>query len=405
MISPAPALMNALSPELLLACACCRVRPRPDDLVTISRLAAAVEPVRFVDLVVRRHRVGPLVESALRLCPGDEVAQLIELLAPEVRRNNSLALRAVVTHARLARWFRDAGIEWLVFKGITLAQRYYGDVRLRQVNDLDFLVDESDVERARAVLAQQGFHWDPVQTGWDLVQRGPRHRRYLIDYVYEEEHRSAEHGLLELHWRLGENSHAFSTPRSELMARGERMKMGDTEVTTMAPVDLLLYLCEHGGRHGWYRLKWLADLPQLLDSVTWDWEAVLNEAQRVGSKATLLLGLALAVQLFGWAPPPVVAGQLRGRLVSWQRSLAITGLLAPETWWYGAAGMPLSWRLRLIAYRCSLLPGWRAWGAQLWRLALSPNDLRVASLPDRFFGLYRWLRPALVLRRYLQRVP
>jgi hypothetical protein len=63
----------------------------------------------------------------------------------------------------------------------------------------------------------------------------------------------------------------------------------------------LLYLCAHGARHSWFRLKWLVDLPYVLQSKAWDWPALFAKARRMGCADALLLGLVLSQRLLGWA--------------------------------------------------------------------------------------------------------
>ena len=88
------------------------------------------------------------------------------LMAPlsEAARHNAVkALQAKRTHVMLARWFADAGIDWLLFKGLSVSQRYYGDFALRQVNDLDIWVPEPKLLQARALLEARGFHLDAAR--------------------------------------------------------------------------------------------------------------------------------------------------------------------------------------------------------------------------------------------------
>ena len=49
----------------------------------------------------------------------------------------------------------------------------------------------------------------------------------------------------------------------------------------------------HGARHSWFRLKWLVDLPYVLQSKAWDWPALFAKARRIGCADALRLGLIL----------------------------------------------------------------------------------------------------------------
>ena len=68
--------------------------------------------------------------------------------------------------------------------------------------------------------------------------------------------------------------------------------------------DLLLLLCFHGGKHGWEKLIWLADVAELVVSNPHlDWEYVLDQARRAGGLRMLLLGVVLANKFLGTTIP------------------------------------------------------------------------------------------------------
>lgn len=400
-MSKSPCHLSRFSPEFQLACACCRVAPTAGDWVEIKRLLAMVDVPAFVSLVVTRHRIGSIVHSVLGQLPAPDLpANLMEPLTAAARHNAVKALQAQRTHIMLARWFAQAGIDWLPFKGLTVAQRYYGDLALRQVNDIDVWVPKSKLMQARSILEARGFRLDVAARHWDLAQRGPRHLDYLLRYYFEEQHYSREFGALELHWQVTGNSAQFSLAPETLLDRAETIQVGGVPMRVMSDVDLLLYLCEHGGRHGWYRLKWLADLPRLLAHRPWDWQQVFARARQAGSVRTLLLGLELCRDLFGWVPPEYVARELGSmRLLPAVCRTVRSALLAPNSIYEANAHLPFSWRLSDSARALMLSGSWRTVTAHLWRRSLSPKDLRVLAVPDRWFGLYYLLRPLLFVVR------
>lgn len=356
-----------------------------------------VDVPAFVDLVVTRHRIGPLVHAALGRLPAEDLpAGLMEPLAEAARHNAVKALRAQRTHIMLARWFAQAGIDWMPFKGTTVALRYYEDAATRQVNDLDIWVPGPKLLQAREILATKGFRLDVAARHWDLAKRGPRHLDYLLRYYFEEQHYSAEFGALELHWHLTANPAQFNIAPQLLLDRADSIRLGGATMRVMNDVDLLLYLCEHGGRHGWYRLKWLADLPRLLAHRAWDWPAVLERARASGCLRTLLLGLAICEDLFGVARPEGVT-----RVVPswWLASLAgrsvLVELRSVTRVSESHSRLPLSFRFLDVLRGLALSANWRAVRAHLWRYSLSPNDIVIGGLSDRWFNVYYLLRPLL----------
>ena len=384
-------------PALQLACRCCVDGPDAELLP----LLAQIDVPQFLRLVIERHRIGPLVASRLRSLPAAAVpAALRAGLDAELQRNRLRVLKTTRSHLLLDRWFADAGVNWLPFKGLTLASRYYRDPAERQVNDLDIWVPVAQLDGARAILAREGFRFDPASAHWDLAARGPRHRAFLQRWTVEETHLSAEHGGIDLHWQLSDNPALFRLSGEALLAGRQHVDIAGRPMPVMRHEDLLLYLCEHGGKHGWFRLKWLADLPRVLDHQPLDWPALFARARALGCERSLQLGLTLAERLFGWAAPPEVSARTRRfryrSLLLW----LVTALLRDR-----AEGLrqhaTMSRRLMLLtaAARLLLSSHGAALRHGLWRLSLSPQDLRLLPLPDRALPMYRLLRPLLMVWR------
>lgn len=393
----APGSVDSPSAEFRLACLCCG-RAADADLLP---LLPAIEVPAFLALVIERHRIGPLVARRLRALPADALPPLLIAGLDEDRRRNRLrTLQATRSHVLLDRGFGAAGIPWLPFKGLTLACRYYPDPADRQVNDLDLWVPVARLDDARAVLAREGFRFDPGSAHWDLAERGPRHRDFLQRWTVEETHRSREHGAVDLHWQLGDNPALFRLSPEALLAGRETVEIAGRPLPTMRHEDLLLYLCEHGGKHGWFRLKWLADLPRVIDHQPLDWPALFERARELGCERSLLLGLALSERLLRWPPPPEVAA----RIARFRYRRALLGIVEALLL-ASAEGMErhatTSRRLMLLTAMARLLLSgrWPALRHGLWRLSLSPQDLRLLPLPDRLLPLYRLLRPLLVIWR------
>ena len=400
-MSGSPCHVSRFSPEFQLACVCCRAAPTAQDRAEIRRLLGLVDVPAFVDLVVTRHRIGSIVHAVLCRLPAQELPPgLMEPLSQAARHNAVKALQAKRTHIMLARWFAEAGIDWLPFKGATLALRYYQDASTRQVNDLDIWVPADSLAQVRAILGEHGLRVLDANIHGDLAARGKRHSAYLAAYYHEEQHYSPEFGRLELHWRLADNPFQFRLAPEWILANADMMQVGSASVRVMKHMDLLLYLCEHGARHGWSRLKWLADLPRVLADRAWDWPTVLGRARQVGCYHSLILGLALCQDLFGWYPPPEVR-----EAIALSRRLPFAQRLIRQSWDAPALtkSVPFAQVSRIVlqelALNAMLTNTLRSVAHQIWRYLLSPNDLRVMKIPDRWFGLYYLMRPVLIVAR------
>ncbi|MFA5825992.1 MAG: nucleotidyltransferase family protein [Gallionellaceae bacterium] len=390
------------SSEIQILCACCRVKPTDADLKLQAKLAPLIHADALIWLAIR-HRIEPLLYHNLKQhAVGVFSSEILDKLAIRVQQNAVKSLNALRINLQLTRLMRTHDIPYLPLKGVTLAQQYYGEISLRHANDIDFYVPERSVTKVRALLLKQGCTQDSGHDFQDIEARGERHSRFLRRIFHHDVliHPDGEH--LELHWRIVKNLAGLRLNPTDLLLSAESIVVAGDSIKIIEPISLLLYLCDHGARHGWYRLKWLMDLPQVLESRDWDWLQVLVDAKRANCFSALLLGLKLAQLMFGWVPPDVVAEVMeKQRLLNWQVKMVYQNLNKPER----ALASPTAFHFAAhLVYRMSLIESYSFLWGELAHYFLSPNDLRVVRLPDRLFLAYYALRPILLIwRRVFER--
>ena len=69
--------------------------------------------------------------------------------------------------------------------------------------------------------------------------------------------------MLEIHWRL-EPFPSKELTFNELWARRRVSQITNYPVYFLGEEDLFVYLVSHGARHGWFRLRWLLDIDQMV---------------------------------------------------------------------------------------------------------------------------------------------
>ena len=285
---PAPPLLQALAPEAQLLTCCAQVQPSPRAQDHLRELVSTPLRWRQVLQLARRHGMEPLTHHHL--------AQHRDALPPEVlpaleQRARQLAFRNLQqTHelVRLVTALEAEGIPVIPFKGPMLAALAYGDVAYRPFLDLDVLVRRDDVLRAKAVLQQQGYEaakdmnpadeaaYIDTQLGYEFVHPGRR-------------------TVVEVHWSFFYEIYAFDLDPEDVRARHRTAEVAGAEVRTLAPEDLLLYLCTHGTKHRWMQLKWIADVAEHVRAAPdLDWARVDAQAEALGVRRMLRLGCWLA---------------------------------------------------------------------------------------------------------------
>ncbi len=285
--------------ELLRLCA--RTRLEPAEKRRIRQLAGGGVDWAYLLQQAGRHGVEPLLQRSLTATFASED------LPEEVRRRldartRRTALRNLLRTQELLEILDmlDAhGIEAVPLKGPTLSVISYGDPSLRRFIDLDVLVPTKQARHAYRLLVEKGY--------------GPFHDRSEAEVQAHFGHgKSLElkrgDTLVELHWDFLHPMHGFYLDPADVRARAQTVMLGGQPIRTLAPEDLVLYLCAHGSKHFWQRLAWICDVAETLRThgAALDWPLLVRRARTLHAGRMLLLGLQLASDLLGATLPEPV---------------------------------------------------------------------------------------------------
>ena len=203
--------------------------------------------------------------------------------------------------ARLA----EQGIEAVAVKGVALALRYYGNLALRPVGDIDLLVRRSQIEPGAAILREMGYVALP---GSGHARAFGALRNRALVYLKEGG------PTVELHWDLASvppYARRFATPA--IWERSQRIAVGSAEARYLDPADELRYLCFHyAAQHYAERLIWLVDIAELVRALPadWDWLVFVNETREAGLALPVVYALDLAQRLLELAVPTATLAAL-----------------------------------------------------------------------------------------------
>jgi hypothetical protein len=179
-----------------------------------------------------------------------------------------------------------------------VAVSVYGDLALRQFNDLDLVVRLEHLSKSVQVMASAGFRM--------LPEGRPETRRVRTQFHHATFQAPDQSHYVDLHWQLaGDLEQAFSPEIEKVWSRCETLQLPHGPVSTMCREDLFLALCYHGAKHRWGLLKWLVDVAELLRGADrWDWSRIAEmTVNRPGAGASASLAMLLAHELLG-APIP-----------------------------------------------------------------------------------------------------
>ena len=386
------------TPEFALLLSCSRPAISAGNQQHQQALLEKIDTASFLALV-DRHRVAPIVCHHLLQLPAESVpASLLQALRDKRQADTFRQLAMTRELVKLHQLFTAAGIDYVTLKGLPLAQAYYGNAGLRMSKDIDVLVQEGQLDVACHLLQQNGYL--PAD-GYDrLSPRQQFHFRILFQHC---DFAAPDSGIdIELHWRLAK--YPDMLPRVTVAGigmSGSHTMLGTQAIPLLPPEAMLLYLCIHGTVHQWFRLKWLFDIPVLLDSHDWDWSALFAHAESAHCARHLALGLALSQQICGWNAPAPVADWLARQDSHRVIGDVFEALQLPEDAFVHTPSIAVF--LRRFRYNNVFMTGVKRWRYNLHQLGTTPNDWAVLPLPDALFPLYFLLRPFLWLWRRFRR--
>jgi Uncharacterised nucleotidyltransferase len=391
-------MAHSFSPEFRLAAACA-IWPSSDRRQEAICTAAA-EPLDWsrVLRVANRHQVVGLVHDGLKQVrldvPPVIVREFDTRAATLVRENLEIARESL----RLQRLFDDANLPVLFIKGAVLGLMAFGNLGLRDSQDIDLLVTHEILPAATAVILRAGYRRvDPSSDISDTQLRQVMPLRKDLGFIHQ-----ATSLRIELHWRLFLNPHAMA--ETSIVASSRVVPLtGTAGLRTLGEEDLFAYLCMHGALHWWNRLKWLADINALLATLPEDSiERLVRAAEIRGLGRAVTQALLLCRRLLGTSlSAGLVATLCKSVTVRWLEATALSAMTAgqgerdPHDAPFGTTRGSLSTFL--------LKRGWRYRLAELNVHLTNQGDVLALPLPQRLRFLYPVLRLPLWAWRHTVR--
>jgi hypothetical protein len=385
----AKTLGTACLEKQLLVC-CARTRVTAEEAQRIREIAAQSLDWDYLLSEAEANSVTPLLERHLTaIAPDCPPPAAKEQLKNTSRANTVRCLYLSAELINILKLFQAQEIPALPYKGPVQAAQAYGDVALREFDDLDIILRQRDVARAHEVILSLGYK---AKFDWIL---SPEASESLIpgEYNYRDEPRRA---MVELHTELTLRHFPVKPDLDYFLARRMPVKVSNHEVLTFTAEDLLPMLCIHGSKDFWERFSWVADVSELIQShPAMDWDEVMRVTEPLGAGRMLLLGLALANGLLDAPLPAEILQRVNADPTACEIGAEIQRMLMsrPSQTFDGAG------RLRFRrSMRAGFVAGWR----YVARLAVVPaeEDWTMMRLPRPLAPLYIALRPFRLLRKY-----
>lgn len=322
--------------------------------------------------------------TAPELVPEDILQKMSEIYLSSLTQS-MIQIRELLQVIQLC---TDHEIPIIPYKGAALSQQIYGDIGLRLSSDIDIIVRQQDVIRAKDLLISQGYI-PQVSLTHELDTKFIR--------VDNEHHLSHPHKtMIDIHWQFMSRYYLVPFEETEIWAGLKMISLDGTEILSLSTEMQIISLCIHGAKHQWKELKHISDIAAFISSdKDINWELILTIAQEKRIKRIIFLGLRLVEMIMKIELPIVVSEAIRCDsgmqfLVPFCIDNIFTEERKPEDdiqfVFYWVSIRECLWdKLRVIPL-----------------LVFKPNydDWRYISLPKNFFLLYYIIRPIRLAFEY-----
>ncbi|MGN7411873.1 nucleotidyltransferase domain-containing protein [Paenibacillus sp. SAF-068] len=343
----------------------------------------------FLRLVYHHRLYAVLYVKMKELNPVIIPADVMESLRQQYTANTFRMLHLTAEMEQVCGAFREHGIRNITLKGPALAHDLYGDVSMRTSKDLDILIPFDDVEAAEGILATLGY-----------VSKEGERAPTVRSWKWREHHICYTHPVkrtqVEIHWRLNPDS-GKETDFELLWKRSRFSSYTQTPVRMLEQEDLWAYLVTHGARHGWFRLRWLLDIDQMIRSMPLDVKKVERRLKAEGRLSIGSQALHLTSDLLN-TPLDIEYTSLMFLSERTGKRLASEGAAFMNDMLDSPADMK-----SYASYLFKLRSTKQKWFFFIERLYPSTWDVNQLPLPRSLFFLYFPLRPFLWFWRRIKR--
>jgi hypothetical protein len=240
------------------------------------------------------HQITALLYWRLKAAEIDIPSEILQSLRMDYLRSTGRNMYIYHELAHILKCLHRSQIRVIPLKGAYLAQRIYGRVAFRQMDDVDLLVEKHNLKDTEKILLNLGF----VKTDFLDVTI-----EELYHFGYEH---VQKHLLIEVHWDLVDRAGGIHTDIDGLWDRSRPAVIAETPVREMAPEDQVLHLCIHSCAHVFdMGLRAMIDFTLTLRFYCeeMNWAVLFGRARQWGAYRCLVSNLWLARKLLN-APAP-----------------------------------------------------------------------------------------------------
>lgn len=183
--------------------------------------------------------------------------------------------------------FQSAGLSVIVLKGAALALTVYPNDEYRPMADIDLIVRPNDLSKARTCLENLGYSHKPEPASQD----GP----FQSEQTGEVSYVRKNHASIDLHWEFTSMEwlrNLISINEDEWWANASPLPLANKRLNSLAPVDMISYLCLHLVSHHFSHPYGFRDIENVLKKYNpfpWDVFLIKVTAARLKTSCYFVL--------------------------------------------------------------------------------------------------------------------
>jgi len=313
--------------------------------------------------IAKKNKVRPLLYKGINEAKHEQYipTDLLTSLKKAVFDISIFNLRQTKELLQLQKLFKESALKVVPYKGSILALEAYGALNLREISDIDLLVNEPDFPTIQQLLLDRNYQTE-MDVSYEFFKKyNTQYYEYNFDY-YKNGQRVFH---VEPHWLIGPKRHQIPFGLSDFKELLISKKFLNTDFTTFTPEGLLLStVLHHGGQDSWSSLKQVADLVAIMNkfSSKIDWKSffiLLNDWKVTN---LFLLGIGMAKNLFDITLPHFIEQQLKSsnintsvknkliKLASFNKKYKPTNSIFQQIWFQVTIRKYWSTKLKVIYY-------------------------------------------------------
>lgn len=342
----------------------------------------------FLNLVIKHRLTSHVLKHAKFLAENFPIPAYEKLMEIRLERSK-ISLNFAIHAIRIYQKFEEHKIKHCFFKGPLLSMELYNDVGFRNFRDIDVLVEQKDVEKAKLIIEELGF--DCIYPKFQLSAKQQK-ANYSISHHYHFKH-PAQITQVELHWNITNPKSFYGIETKEIIKNCRKIKISNYSLPYISKIDNLVYQAAHGSIHQWYRLFWLKDFSVILANSSAEYlEKAYEKSKQLKLGRSFMQACYLSGLLFNTDSSILKHQTVKSRLIK----TALHSIRTTDLNQRGVGG-----KLKLVLYRLHIKPTFKYHFDLLFRLRTHLTDWGIIRLNDRLFFLYYLLRPFLLIYKFV----